>query len=154
MVHLCIICVHQQIQWCTVYTIAYWVHTLLQSKVHISYSTLLYSRIYTLITSKIHYFFVSLLITLILCRHVLVEFLPWRGVAKKHDMLRNLAHIFSTCFKQIQEEMISQWQEMETKALARWKQVVIFDNIYESGFLPTLRSLDLDWHLCLGECSK
>ena len=37
-----------------------------------------------------------------------VEFLPWRGGAEKCDMLRNLAHMFLTCFNQIQGKMISQ----------------------------------------------
>ena len=33
--------------------------------------------------------------TLILCRRVLVEFLPWRGGAEKPDMLRKLgSHAF------------------------------------------------------------
>ena len=62
---------------------------------------------------------ISLLRTLILCRFVLVEFLPWRGGTEKCDMLRNLAHMFSTCFKQIQGEMISRRQEMETKTLCK-----------------------------------
>ena len=44
------------------------------------------------------------------------------GGAEKCDMLRNLAHMFSICFKQIQGEIISQRQEMDTKTLARWKQ--------------------------------
>ena len=62
----------------------------------------------------------SLLRTLMLCRCVLVEFLPWRGGGtKKRDMLRNLAHMLLTCFKQIQGEMISQRQEMETNTLAK-----------------------------------
>ena len=39
---------------------------------------------------------------------------------------------------------------METKTLDR---PVIFDTIYESGFLPALWSLDLDWHLCLDKCT-
>ena len=43
---------------------------------------------------------------------------------------------------------------METKTLARWKQACDFQNIYESGFLPTLQSLDLDCDLCLDECRK
>ena len=34
--------------------------------------------------------------TLIPCRRVLVEFLPWRGGAEKPDLLRNLAHMLST----------------------------------------------------------
>ena len=47
----------------------------------------------------------SLLRTLIPCTCV---FLPWRGGIEKRDLLRNLAHMLSTCFKQIQREMISQ----------------------------------------------
>ena len=69
-------------------------------------------------------------------------------------MLRKLAHMLSTFFKQIQREMISQQQEMEIKTLARGKQACEFHNIYKSGFLPALRSLDLDCHLYLGECRK
>ena len=45
------------------------------------------------------------------------------------DMVRNLAHMLLTCFNQIQGEMISQQQEMETKTLVRWKRPVIFDHI-------------------------
>ena len=41
----------------------------------------------------------------------------------------------------------------------RWEQryfqdghkPVIFDALYESDFLPALWSLDINWHLCLGE---
>ena len=35
-----------------------------------------------------------------------------------------------------------------------WKQACDFHVIFESGFLPALRSLDLDWHLCLDKSRK
>ena len=62
--------------------------------------------------------------------HIVQTCVSWvpalEGGAEKCDMLRNLAQMLSTCFKEIQGEMFSQGQEMETNTLSRWKQAFDF----------------------------
>ena len=89
----------------------------------------------------------SLSRTLILSSPVLVEFRPWRGGAERCDMLPNIrSHAFSPCFTSN-----TRWRQ---RYFQDGRMPVIFVTIYESSFLPALRSLDINWHLCLGEWGR
>ena len=86
---------------------------------------------------------------------MLVELLPWRGGTEKQDKLPKISlHAFNLLQMDIGGDDLTSNRRWRQRYLQDGHRPVIFDAINEFGFLPTLRSLDLDWHLCLGEWGR
>ena len=70
----------------------------------------------------------------------------------RRDMLPNIrSHAFNLFHMDIGGDNFTSDRRWRQRYFQDGCRPVIFDAIYESGFLPVLRSLDIDWHLCLGE---
>ena len=95
----------------------------------------------------------SLSRTLVLSSPVLVELRPWRGGAERCDTLLNIrSHAFNSFHTDIGGDDFTSHTRWRQRYFQDGCRPVIFDTIYESGILSALRSLDIDWHLCLAEC--
>ena len=84
----------------------------------------------------------SLLRTLVLSSPVLVELWPWRGGAERRDTLPNIrSHAFNLFHTDIGGDDFTSDTRWRQRYFQDEHRPVIFDSIYETGFLPTLRSL-------------
>ena len=96
---------------------------------------------------KIERVIISLLRTLVLSSPVLVELQPWRGGTERRDTLPNIRlHAFNLFLTDIGGDDFTNDMRWRQRYFQDGRRPVIFDAIYESGFLPALRSLDIDWH--------
>ena len=74
---------------------------------------------------------------------MLVGLLPWRGGAAKCGMLPKLGLLASTCYNNRYRRRGFN-SDRRRRHLQGGNKPVIFNDIYESSFLPPLWSLDLD----------
>ena len=86
---------------------------------------------------------------------MLVELRPWKGGTERRDTLPNIRlytfNLFHTDIGGEDFTSDTRWRQRYFKDGCR---PVIFNTFYESGFLPALWSLDIDWHLSLGEWKR